>query len=384
MQDNLSAAELMQLVRTVFSLRATDKHLAILVDVPDDKNPDQPAWRARRLLARQWWQILNQNRSNLGLRAVRLFYYPNIHSHNAELPQFCYESDSDPTDLTTEILTTRHSSQDFTAQLAQKQIILAPTQFSTTAPLMLLARQFSFRAATMPGFSTAMIPALRLDWQEINRRVDQIKHLLDLAKSAEIEFIIDRRTSYQLNLDLRFRTAHTSSGLLPEPGTVGNLPSGESYIVPYEGEKGEFSRSEGILPVQFDNEVVLYRVEKNAAVDVISSGMMAQNELAKLRDEPAYGNLAELGFGVLRPFSIQPIGELLLDEKLGLHIAFGRSDHFGGAVGVRQFRQPENVIHLDHIFIPEIQPRIGICLVALTDAKQFTTKIIENDVYCVF
>jgi len=39
------------------------------------------------------------------------------------------------------------------------------------------------------------------------------------------------------NFDLRFRTGHASGGLMREEGIVGNLPSGEAYIVPYEGEK---------------------------------------------------------------------------------------------------------------------------------------------------
>jgi phosphoribosylaminoimidazole-succinocarboxamide synthase len=33
-------------------------------------------------------------------------------------------------------------------------------------------------------------------------------------------------------------------------------------------------------------------------------------------------------------------------EKLGLHIAFGRSDHFGGQVGAAKFSKPEEVVHV--------------------------------------
>ena len=39
-------------------------------------------------------------------------------------------------------------------------------------------------------------------------------------------------------------------GLLLEPGTAGNLPSGETYIVPYEGEiDGDPTASRGQMPV---------------------------------------------------------------------------------------------------------------------------------------
>ena len=49
---------------------------------------------------------------------------------------------------------------------------------------------------------------------------------------------------------------------------------------------------------------------------------------------------------------------MLLDEKLGLHLAFGRSEHFGGQVGPSQFTRPEAVMHQDHVYLPEIQPRV--------------------------
>jgi len=52
--------------------------------------------------------------------------------------------------------------------------------------------------------------------------------------------------------------------------------------------------------------------------------------------------------------------EVLLDEKLGLHVAFGRSDHFGGRVGPTDFSSPAEVIHLDRIYIPATQPRIAV------------------------
>jgi len=55
----------------------------------------------------------------------------------------------------------------------------------------------------------------------------------------------------------------------------------------------------------------------------------------------------------------------LLDEKLGLHIAFGRSDHFGGSVGPQHFSGPDAVIHLDRVYIPETQPKVLVRQVKL-------------------
>ena len=72
----------------------------------------------------------------------------------------------------------------------------------------------------------------------------------------------------------------------------------------------------------------------NKAVRVLSSGPASEEEADHIAREPAYANLSELGLGVLGDFGLNPTGSILLDEKLGLHIAFGRSDHFGGTVEV--------------------------------------------------
>jgi len=136
--------------------------------------------------------------------------------------------------------------------------------------------------------------------------------------------------------------------------------------VPYEGElPGDPSRTEGVMPVQFGDEVVRYRIAGNRALEVLSEGPKSRDEAALLAREPAYGNLAELGLGVLSAFGLKPIGEILLDEKLGLHLAFGRSDHFGGQVGPAQFSGPGAVIHIDRVYVPETQPDVKVLAVDL-------------------
>jgi leucyl aminopeptidase (aminopeptidase T) len=235
----------------------------------------------------------------------------------------------------------------------------------------------------MPGFQPAMLPALRLDYGEVNRRVEILKDLLDRAEGAELRF--DSPSGLcDLHLDLRHRTAHASGGLLPDPGVAGNLPSGEAYIVPYEGEiAGDPSRTEGILPVQFGAEIVRYRIAGNKALEVLSKGPMSNAEAALLAREPAYGNIAELGLGVLSAFGIKPIGEILLDEKLGLHIAFGRSEHFGGQVGPAQFSGPEAVIHIDRVYVPETQPDVKILTVALRMPDGESVPLMRDGEYAI-
>ena len=358
MQSELSEDELTDLIQRVFSLRPDDRALAILVDLPDAELADTEAWSERREMAAGWARSLRAAKERHGLD-VSLVLYRNARANNADLPkQMTVWDSSQPLPKTADDLV--GFQEVSTAEvLTRHQMALGPTELSATAPLKMLCPKFDCRAATMPGFSPEMVPALRLDYSEVNRRVTILKELLDRAVGADFSFEVPEMKTIKLHLDLRHRSAHASGGLLPRVGMAGNLPSGEAYIVPYEGEiEGDPSSSEGLLPVQLDGEIVLYRIERNRAVEVLSEGPVSSREGELIVAEPAYSNLAELGLGVLAAFGVKPVGEVLLDEKLGLHIAFGRSEHFGGQVGPDQFSSPEAVTHQDRVYIKELQPDV--------------------------
>jgi len=379
MSETLNAQDLRLLIQRVFQPSAQDKGLALIVDLPDARLADNPDWAQRREMAAAWYRELLGEKQALGLERLTLAWYRNAGGNNAELPQTCVPGDGltvfgDADDVTGASLT-------FAELFATHSMILAPTELSATAPLKVATRGAAFRAATMPGFLPTMIPALRLDYGEINRRVNLLKEWLDSATSAHFDFETGDET-HHLVLDLRHRTGHASGGLFPSNGIAGNLPSGEAYIVPYEGEMaGDPSGSQGTLPVQIGAEVVVYAIEGNKAIKVLSSGPESDREADHMAVEPAYANLAELGLGVLGDFGLKPTGSILLDEKLGLHIAFGRSDHFGGTVGPADFSSPDAVIHLDRVFIPETQPQVLVREVRLTTPGQNDRTIIKDGVF---
>jgi hypothetical protein len=379
MVPSLDSNDLAALIARVFRPREGDRAIAMLVDLPDARLPDNPRWKARREMAARWVELLQSARNRTGLDA-RLVLYRNVGTNNADLPAQAWPHDGGPLPATADEVKAEPIA--FGEIFEACSILIAPTELSATAPLKLLAKHRHFRAATMPGFGAEMIPALKLDYTEINRRVGLLKGMLDSSFEARFLFRADGAREYRLTLDLRHRTAHASGGLLHEPGTAGNLPSGEAYVVPYEGElRNKPSHSEGVLPVQLGDEIVVYRIEANRAVSVIEpTGPVAKEEARKLEREPAYGNLAELGLGVLGELGVESSGEILLDEKLGLHIAFGRSDHFGGQVGAAQFSSPQAVVHIDRVYIPSLQPRVaaaevdlvkgdGSCLALMRDGR---------------
>lgn len=382
MSQNLSDEQLKQLIQKVFAPKIDDRVLLILVDVPNSEVPDNVAWKDRRLLAYTWNESLKKIKGDLGLGEVRTVYYENSGSNNAELPTKAFLWQGDPKLVDSNKLKSEGDSKNLEEFLSVTDIVLAPTEFSATAPLKVLAKKHQFRGATMPGLKREMIPALELDYVKVHNEVMKFKTRLDEAIKIEMHFEAEN-DDYPFNVDLSDRNAHASSGLLRDPGMVGNLPSGEAYIVPYEGELAEESKTAGLLPVQFADGIVVYLVENNRALAVISSGSASESERKKLLKEPAYGNIAEIGFGVLEPFGIKPIGEMLLDEKLGLHIAFGRSDHFGGVTSPQHFKNPKNVIHIDRVYIPAVQHKVLVKEVVFKYPDQRTELIIQDGKYCL-
>lgn len=367
--------DLHSLIQDVFN-PIPNEHCAILIDLPDDRLGDSERWRWRRECARKWTKLLKNTDESASLYA-----YQNVHRNNADLPIHAWRMDPEQGDILLNDLRSKDLIP-FTEIFDEHAIFMALTELSATAPLKLAAKSHGFRAATMGGFREEMLSALSLDYREVNRRVESLQKRLTQANGAYFTFYhspTDQR--YSLFLDLRHREAHASGGLFLRKGIAGNLPSGEAYIVPYEGElDNEPSKTHGLLPVEFKEELVVYEISENRATKVIGEGEKAKSERAFLKSEPAYGNIAELGLGVLADFGVLPIGEILLDEKLGLHIAFGRSDHFGGQIGAKDFSTPDAVVHIDRVYIPQTMPDICVERVELEfEGDRFL--LMENNKY---
>jgi len=378
---NLDFDRLRRLLQSVFALRQSESGILILVDLPDHRVPDHPDWEDRRRIAQEWFRELTDNQSRTPFQSVRMATYENVGSDNAELPQSCALVSSGRAALAAG--GTGGVSVVLEELLKISSVVLAVTEFSATAPLKNLAKRLGFRGATLPGFTRAMIPALGLDYEKVHSRVLEFKQRLDRAQAARIRFSTATKQN-ELLLDLRFRNGHASGGLIREAGTVANLPSGEAYIVPYEGERaGQASRSAGELPVQFENEIVVYRIEANRAREVLTTGSHSDSERRRLKQEPAYGNIAELGFGVLGEWGVEAVGSTLLDEKLGLHIAFGRSDHFGGITGPSAFSDPKRVVHIDRVYVPSVQPLVQLEEVILEYPDAQSEPILRSGQYVV-
>ena len=81
-------------------------------------------------------------------------------------------------------------------------------------------------------------------------------------------------------------------------GPVINLLSGETFLVPYEGERPDDpSTTQGEIPVSSGHETVILQVEVNRIVNVHGQGPASTNLRAVFEADPARRNIAEFALG---------------------------------------------------------------------------------------
>ncbi|MFZ5787255.1 MAG: hypothetical protein ACOY3Y_12505 [Acidobacteriota bacterium] len=328
------AFDLVKLLTDVFDPEAGEK-VTVACDVPNAQPDDTPKWSDRRLMAAEWREAFVALGRARGFSVNPLLTYPATGTNNGDLPE--------------------HGTMDGRS-VAIEEVLLDTTlacfltQFSATAPLdRLTHRAIDFRAASMPGLERRMEhTALAADYREVARRCRILEALLRGAEELEVAF----STGHTCLFDLRYRNPETDDGSLPrhkEGDRVINLPSGETFIVPYEGERsGEPSRTVGVIPVQAGADLVLFHVEANRIARVEGRGAEAAGFSASFAADPARANVAEVAFGCNEWAEVT--GNVLEDEKAGFHWAFGRSEHLGGTVGPESFVSRSTVVHQDIVY----------------------------------
>jgi leucyl aminopeptidase (aminopeptidase T) len=184
-----------------------------------------------------------------------------------------------------------------------------------------------------------------------------MRRALTRADSMRLDWDVAGNT-VALDLALGAQEAQKSHGLVRVRGDVANLPAGEVYWVPVGAE--------GLLPRQFEDAAGTI-----AVFDVRDGGIaglhrlvrgdrdVVDGYLALIAEDPNAGRLTELGLGTQRlPWAHVD----LQDEKIlgTAHVATGRSDHLGGAIGSGQFRNPRNATHEDILYTPVKTPDVAL------------------------
>jgi len=138
-----------------------------------------------------------------------------------------------------------------------------------------------------------------------------------------------------ITMPVKGRAAHASSGLFREKGLWGNLPTGEAYLAPLEGQSNGVVVVDGSMAgVGMAAEPIRIVVKDGYATEITGGAEAARlRALLEPHGKDAY-TVAEFGIGTNDKAILT--GLILEDEKVmgTIHIAFGDNKSMGGSVRV--------------------------------------------------
>jgi leucyl aminopeptidase (aminopeptidase T) len=219
--------------------------------------------------------------------------------------------------------------------LAACDVFIAPASRSLSHTLARKrASEAGARGATMPHVTADMLARLMaIDFDRMRSRSHAVAELL--SKASEAKIACPRGTD--LTFDLKGRHGIADDGDLTAPGSFGNLPCGEGFIAPANGNGVMFARSIAAIGLASGHPAKLTLEAGHLTAATEPEG---EQLLEILREHGENGtNLAELGVGTNDRATLT--GNVLEDEKIlgTIHVAFGASIAIGGTVSVP--------IHLD-------------------------------------
>lgn len=239
--------------------------------------------------------------------------------------------------LLVEMLPRRSNGEEPPPQVAQLMtavdVVLCPTSRSLThTDARRAASARGVRVATLPGVTEeVMVRCMNADYQRIAERTFGICALLE--KAAIVRVVAPAGTD--ITMPIKGRTAHASSGLFREKGLWGNLPTGEAYLAPLEGQSNGIVVVDGSMAgVGLVREPIRIVVRDGYATEITGGEEAARlRALLEPHGREAY-NVAEFGIGTNDRAILT--GVILEDEKVmgTIHIAFGDNKSMGGSIRV--------------------------------------------------
>jgi leucyl aminopeptidase (aminopeptidase T) len=217
--------------------------------------------------------------------------------------------------------------------MTQVDLVLCPTSKSLThTDSRRAASAKGVRVATLPGVTEEiMVRCMNADYHRIAARTARLCELM--ATTSVIRVTAPAGTD--ITMPISGRTPHASSGLFRDKGQWGNLPTGESYLAPLEGQSQGVVVVDGSMAgVGMVTEPLRIVVQDGYATE-ITGGEAAEKLVALLAPHGQDGrNVAEFGIGTNDRAIIT--GVILEDEKVmgTIHVAFGDNKSMGGSVRV--------------------------------------------------
>lgn len=346
-----------KLLRDVFDPQKGE-NIIILNDFPALEKHIDLDYIERREMARTWHKTWQELAKETKCTVEPIIYYEPTQGDGAPLPEEAMQENK-KINLAKKI-----------KSFNKKDIVLAMTRFSATGPLDHCVNKQKFRCASMPEVTMAMT-AFEADYKVLAKKAKVLAEKLTRANGAKITF----STNHEVYFDLRKRKALRDDGICTKPGQTINLPSGEAFIAPND-EKG--SKTQGFIPVFYDNHLLVYELKENSITDVITDSPKSKEMLKYFEEDPARANIAELGLGCNDKAVY--INNVLQDEKIeGMHWAYGYNDYMGGSKKVSDFKEPSHAIHVDIIYTKAAKIKINQIKLLYDDNTEEV--IMENSRY---
>jgi aminopeptidase len=245
--------------------------------------------------------------------------------------------DLDTDVLLVEILPRRSNGEEPPAEVAtlmgMVDAVLCPTSKSLThTDARRAASAKGVRIATLPGVTEPiMVRCMSADYHAIAERTHRLCRLLEAASTVRVT----APAGTDIVMPIAGRTAHASTGLFREAGQWGNLPTGEAYLAPVEGEsRGVVVVDGSMAGVGLVREPIRIVVRDGYATSIDGGPEAATlRALLEPHGQDAY-TVAEFGIGTNDRAILT--GVILEDEKVmgTIHIAFGDNKSMGGTVRV--------------------------------------------------
>ncbi|MCG3088244.1 aminopeptidase [Sporosarcina cyprini] len=189
------------------------------------------------------------------------------------------------------------------------------------------ANEEGISVITMPGITEDMFlhGAMSADYSRVEKETVEMT-----AKLTEAATVTIRTGDHQLVIPVHGRNGVPSTGVFRKKGASGNLPSGEAFIAPVEGEaEGTIVINGSIAGIGLLKTPVVLTIKKGRLTD--ATGQNGERLLALLGDGDGRF-LCELGIGTNHAARLT--GNILEDEKAynTIHVAFGSNHTFGGVI----------------------------------------------------
>ena len=228
------------------------------------------------------------------------------------------------------------------------RIIIAMSNNSTShTNYRKLACHAGARFASLPHFDPDMFDSsMNVDWKALAERTARLVAAVNRAEWVNVEC----PNGTAMHICKRGRIADGDDGLLTAPGSFGNLPAGEAYLAPLEGE------SHGVMVVEWgptsklENPLTL-TVADGRITRIDGNDPLRASLEARFAENDACRNLAELGIGTNDKAS-RPDNVLEAEKIMGtIHLALGDNTGFGGIVAAP--------FHEDYVFY---QPTVTLVM----------------------